>query len=100
HFISRDDRIRVQALAQAGHSRSFISTQLGVSKAQVRYSGGVPPTPKKRSGRPPLLSPEQVEELIQFVRQSRATRQMSWAALANHFSEWNVTKYPIRYALR
>jgi len=24
---------------------------------------------------------------------------MSWAALANHFSEWNVTEYPIRHAL-
>ena len=24
---------------------------------------------------------------------------MSWLALAQHFSEWNVSEYPIRYAL-
>jgi MoxR-like ATPase len=95
HFITRDDRIRVHALANAGLTHSLISAQLNLSVRQVEYSVGVPPTPKKRSGRPRLLNPEQVQELIQFVRSSRATRQMSWQALAAHFSEWGVSEYPI-----
>jgi transposase len=103
HFISRDNRLRVQTLAQAGVPYARIAAQVGVTERQIGYSVRAPTTPQKRAGRPRILSKSQVQELILFVRQSRATRQMSWLALAQHFNEtkgWNVTEYPIRYALR
>jgi transposase len=100
HFTSRDDRIRIQTLHEAGHSQAFIQAQVGVSRRQVGYSLSVPLTPKKRTGRPPTLSSEQVDELILFIRQSRTTRQMTWQALAAHFSHWHVTQFSIGRALR
>jgi len=57
-------------------------------------------TPQKRSGRPPLLWPERVQILIDFVRSSRIARQMTYLALSLHFRAWNCTKYAIRGALR
>jgi hypothetical protein len=58
------------------------------------------PTPEKRTGRPPLLWPERVEILINFVRSSRLARQMTYFALSLYFHAWNCTEYAIRGALR
>jgi hypothetical protein len=58
------------------------------------------PTPQKRSGRPPLLWPERVQILIDFVRSSRVTRQMTYLALSLYFRAWDCTEYVIRGALR
>ena len=57
------------------------------------------PTPEKRSGRRPLLWPERVQILIDFIRSSRIARQMTYLALALHFRAWNCTEYAIRGAL-
>jgi hypothetical protein len=56
-------------------------------------------TPQKRSGKPPILSLEQVAQLIAFVTSSRIGRQMTYIALSIYFS-WNVGMYAIRGALR
>ncbi|KAF1935857.1 hypothetical protein EJ02DRAFT_506836 [Clathrospora elynae] len=43
----------------------------------------------------------ETEELIQYIRQSQATRQLSYQALAiGPFQHWEVTQYSIRHALR
>jgi transposase len=58
-------------------------------------------TPKKRTGRPSQLTNEQIEELVAYVTHSRASRQMSFARLAEGpFLHWNVGEYVIRNALR
>jgi hypothetical protein len=58
-------------------------------------------TPKKRTGRPSQLKNEQIEELVAYVTHSRASRQMSFARLAEGpFLHWNVGEYVIRNALR
>jgi transposase len=47
------------------------------------------------------LSSDQVDELVWYVQQSRATRQMSYLALAiGPFSHWEVGEYTIRYTLK
>ncbi|KAF1836242.1 hypothetical protein BDW02DRAFT_249773 [Decorospora gaudefroyi] len=76
-FTSRDDRLRAQTLAKAGLPISSISHQTGLSSRQ-----------------------EQIQELILFVRSSRATSQMSCLALSIHFSHWGVSEHQIRYALQ
>ena len=98
--LTRDQRLMVHTLHQAGHTQTWIAEHLGFTRRQVGYVLTVPLTPKKRSGRPPVLSPEQVQELISFVRTSKKTRQMTFFELARHFEEWHVGEYVIRHALR
>ena len=91
----------MQTLSDAGHSQAWIQRHLGFTKRQVAtaiHSNQV--TPKRRSGRPPKLSNDQIDELIHFVRQSRATRQMSYLAIASHFEHWGASESSVRYALR
>ena len=90
----------VHTLHQAGHTQTWIAEHLGFTRRQVGYVLTVPLTPKKRSGRPPVLSLEQVQELISFIRTSKKTRQMTFYELARYFEEWHVGEYVIRYALR
>jgi hypothetical protein len=45
-----------------------IAEKVGINIRQVRYAlGNKAPTPKKKSGRPPLLDIEQWQQLIDFV---------------------------------
>ncbi|KAH6629744.1 hypothetical protein C7974DRAFT_192700 [Boeremia exigua] len=56
-YLSRDERLKVQTLSNAGHSQAWIQRHLGFTKRQVAtaiYSDQV--TPTRRSGRPPKLS--------------------------------------------
>ena len=91
-YLSRDERLQVQTLHMVGHSQAFISSVLGIIRRQVGYSiAAEQVTPKKRSGRPPKLTEAQVDELVHYVRQTRASRQMSYLALAvGPFQHWNV----------
>jgi transposase len=82
--LNRDQRLMVHTLYNAGHTQKWISTHLGFTLRQVQYVLTVPVTPKQRTGRPPVLTPEQVQELIQFVRTSKETketRQMTYLEL-------------------
>jgi transposase len=58
----------------------------------------IPPTPKKRSGRPPVLTQAQAEELVEFVCASSKNRRMSYEQLAKEL-EFGVKKGAIRAAL-
>jgi hypothetical protein len=59
---------------------------------------GARTTPKKKSGRPPILSQAQVEELVEFVCASSKNRRMSYQQLAE-VMDFGVKKQPIRSAL-
>ena len=53
---------------------------------QVRYALQQPDTPKKRVGRPQILTRDQREELVEFVCSSKQGRRMTYEQLAKHFA--------------
>jgi ketohexokinase/beta-glucosidase len=57
-------------------------------------------TPRKRPGRPPVLSEEQIDEIELFVVSSKTGRLMSYLELSVQFSEFQVGPEAIRSALR
>ena len=96
---SRDQRLRVHTLRDAGHSYAEIAFLTSVTYRQVYHAAHVPVTPRKRSGRPALLTAEKIESLIEFVCATSKNRRLSWAALPEALG-WDCSQYPIRYALR
>jgi transposase len=98
--LNRDQRLMVHTLYNAGHTQKWISTHLSFTLRQVQYVLSGPVTPKQRTGRPPVLTPEQVQELILFVRTSKKTRQMTYFELARHFEDWHIGEYVVRHSLR
>ncbi|KAI0994851.1 hypothetical protein K3495_g13332 [Podosphaera aphanis] len=99
--LNRDQRIRVIVLYQAGHTNREIADLLKITINQVRNtirSGRS--SPGKSTGRPPVLTPAQEEELVTFVRSSQENRQMSYLELAMNFHTWNVGEDAIRNALK
>ncbi|KAI1002155.1 hypothetical protein K3495_g6050 [Podosphaera aphanis] len=98
--LNRDQRMRVLELNEARKTNREISDLLGITLSQVKYtirSGCV--SPKRSTGRPPVLTPEQDEELEAFVHSSEAAKQMSYLELSMHFDTWNVGQDAIRNAL-
>lgn len=57
-------------------------------------------SPGRSTGRPPVLTFEQEEELVTFVCSSQEAWQMSYLELALHFESWNVGQDAIRNALK
>lgn len=100
--LTRDQRIRVQTLRDVGFTYEAIARHLDISHRQVQYTCTAGhPTPSKRSGRPSSLTEEQLDELIEYIKQSKETRRMSYLRLANDiFAHWEVSEYAIRSGLR
>ncbi|KNG52823.1 transposable element tc1, partial [Stemphylium lycopersici] len=98
--LTRDQRLMVHTLYNAGNTQKWIANHLGFTIRQVQYVLKRPLTPKKRPGRPGVLTPEQVQELIDFVRSSQETRQMTYFELAHHFEDWHIGEYVVRSTLR
>ncbi|KAI0994076.1 hypothetical protein K3495_g14107 [Podosphaera aphanis] len=99
--FSQEQRIRVLALYEARHTNREISDLLGISVNQVKYTmqtGCI--TPGKSSGRPPVFSNEQEDEVEVFVCRDKNTRQMSYLELSIHFYMWTVGQDAIRNTLR
>jgi len=86
----------------AGHDHQYIADLLKVSVRQVGYAiHAERVTLKERTCRPRQLTNDQIDELVTHVGHSRASRQRSFAGLAEGpFSHWNVGEYVIRNALR
>ena len=78
-----------------------IATQLRVTYSQVKntvQSGRA--SPKLRTGRLPKLSPNQIDQLEEFICSSREARQCSYLELSVHFSSWAAGESAIRSALK
>ena len=95
HQLTRDKRLQIQTLYETGWKFDAIHAHLrphiaGLSVRQIEYTCQFThPTPQKRTGRPPLLTEEQKNELITFVRSTKVTRRLSYLQLALHFN-WGV----------
>lgn len=99
--LSRDERIKIHALREVGLTYERIASELRITKRQVQYAIlNHVTSPKKRTGRPPALREQQVDELESFVTSSSIARRMSYFELAkNVFSHWNVSERVIKLAL-
>lgn len=99
--LTRDERLTIRTLYfDAKWTQKAIATHLGVSENQVQYACQIEgATPRKRSGRPPLLTASEVELLIAFICSSKKARQMPWSALPAVMG-FDCSEYAVRYALR
>jgi len=95
--LSRDQRRDVQLLHNIGWSYSQIHRHTSHSIQQIR-TACQKATPRKRSGRPPILTQAQIEELVEFICASATNRRMSYQKLAEVI-EFRVKKQAIRSAL-
>lgn len=100
--LTRDQRLQARTLRDIGWTYNQIASHLNCSERQVQTAcTSEQTTPKKRDGRPSLLSDEQRQELIIFVCNSRTNRLMSYIHLANGpFAHWGVSEHTIRSSLR
>ena len=96
---SRDQKRDVQMAHRCGLNTNQIMEMLKLSRRQVLYALDTPATPKKASGRPPILDAEQRQHLIEFVYTSRKNRRMSYKELAKEFEFWDVGHIAIKNAL-
>ena len=81
--LTRDQRRDCQLLHSIGWSYSQIHRKTGFTLHQIAGACQADrPTPRKRNGRPPILTQAQVEELVEFVCASAKNRRMSFAQLA------------------
>jgi len=97
---NRDERLRIRTLRGIGWTYEDIAAYTGCTLAQVRHACSADQTtPRRRSGRPSLLTDAQVEELIAFVCTSKATRRMPYRNIPLALG-WNCSEYAIRYASR
>ena len=97
--LTRDQKRDCQLLHSIGWSYSQIHKQTSYSIYQIAtVCQAEQATPKKRSGRPPVLTQAQVEELVEFVCASATNRRMSFAKLAEVL-DFGVRRDAIRNAL-
>jgi hypothetical protein len=98
--LTRDQRRDCQLLHSIGWSYSEIRLFTGHTVRQIGIACGPQgkATPKKSTGRPPLLTQAQVEELVEFVCASSKNRRMSFQQLAQVL-DYGVKKDAIRTAL-
>ncbi|KAI0994486.1 hypothetical protein K3495_g13696 [Podosphaera aphanis] len=99
--LTKEQRIEVRTLAREGYSYQKIARRLQVTYHQARYAANaVHLSPKKSSGRPLVLSSEQVDEIEAFVISSPEHRQLTYFELAYaHFSHFRVSEKVIQRAM-
>ncbi|KAI0993125.1 hypothetical protein K3495_g15059 [Podosphaera aphanis] len=96
----RIDFPQILALYRTGFTYKQIATQLRVTYSQVKntvQSGRA--SPILRTGRPPKLSLNQIDQLEEFICSSSEARQCSYLELSVRFSSWAAGESAIRSAL-
>jgi hypothetical protein len=97
---TRDQRRNCKMAYWCGLNNHQIVEKVGINVRQVRYAlDNEAPTPKKKSGRPPLLNSEQRQQLVDFVCSSKKTRRMTYKELAEEFCYWDCGPDTIKTAL-
>ena len=85
------------------HSYATIAKDLGISERAVQYTveKGVATPQHKNAGRPPKLSRDEVDDLVQFVTSSQANRRLTYLQLAEClYPEGEIGPESIKFALR
>ena len=84
-----------------GKTDHKIAKMLDLHVKQVQYALNIKaPTPKKSTGRPLVLNPEQRQQLVDFVVSSQRTRQITYKALTEEFYYWDCRLEAIENALK
>ncbi|KAI0997301.1 hypothetical protein K3495_g10884 [Podosphaera aphanis] len=100
--LTKEKHLEVRTLAREGYSYQKIARRLQVTCNQARHAANaVHLSPKKSSGRPLVLSSEQVDEIEAFViLSSPEHRQLTYFELAyTHFSHFGVSEKIIQRAM-
>ena len=101
NYISSEDCIRIRTLRKhTDKTIQQIARDLGLSWHQVQHAcARDSESPSIRTGRPPVLSSQQIDQLLAFVRSSYEARRMSYLDLSlDQFREWNVGQRCIQRA--
>lgn len=101
--LTRDDRIAVQALLDAGHTHARIAAQLSITIDQVRYvKKAARLTPQhKKAGRKSKISDSKLDEIFKFLKTSYKTRRLNPTQVCNQFfPDGSVHPKTLRLALR
>ncbi len=105
--LTRDERNAILLMHSLGYSEDLITSHLSnrygkkISIRQIAYTIHMDKgTPRKHTGRPPVITREQADELEAFVTSSRATRRMTYKNLADHFRWEEIGPYAIQLALQ
>ena len=101
-YLSPEDCIRVKTLRKyTKKTIQQIADDLGLSWNQVqRACARQSETPNIQSGRPPVLSTQQIDQLVAFVRSSYGAWRMSYLdLLLDPFRHWSVGERSIQRAL-
>jgi len=83
----------------AGLSKPKIVTLTGYGLGQVKRAIKEP-IPQKRSGRPPVMTSEQQQELVEFITTSKENRRMGFLELSTTLFNGAFGEYAIRSTLR
>jgi transposase len=95
---ARDTQLKVKTLRELGWTYTKISKHLNITYCQVQLAATLPLTPKRKSGRPPLLDTSKRQELVSFVISSQEARQMPYLEIPISL-EWEISEDTIRRAL-
>jgi hypothetical protein len=103
--MTRDQRLQARTLHAVGWQATAIQKFFKdrgekLTYRQVYYACKTRPTPKKRTGRPPIISTTQIEELIAFISLSKINRRMAYWRVATELGWEGVSESAIRSALR
>ncbi len=98
--LTEAERARARTLYFDGHfSCAQISRKTGYGKSQIRTALDSP-TIGRKSGRPRILTTDQQEELVEFIKASKKNRRMTFLQLSLVLFTGNFGEYVIRYTLR
>jgi hypothetical protein len=98
-FSTRDQRVQARILREAGFLYAEIAESLQLTIRQVGIAVRGRATPRRRSGRPPILTTNQVEELIEFIAASKHNRRLPFWRLAVELGWEGVSAGAIKSAL-
>ena len=78
--LTRDQRIKIISLHNYGVNQVSIARELQVTRSQVRYTLSKKdfPSPSKRSGRPLVMTEDQIDELEGFCVNISVLRVAIW----------------------
>lgn len=98
--LTEIDRRRVRTLKfEALFTYSRITALIGFSEKQIR-NALISAVPTPRSGRPPVMTASEVEELIEYISASRQNRRRSYTELSDVLFDIRFGEAAIRSTLK